>query len=294
MQTQDEQLYTTSRPHSRVWIITTAATVLLLALPSILPPDGQTHAGQFLGRFHVSLVHLPIGLLLLVPVFDLLSKKRPALQQAASLTLNIAAVTAFLAAFFGIVLAHAGAFPKEQVNVHLWFGIILAVAAIAIALFRSVLPQRATLTLPLALLTLFAAHTGGNIVYGSGWLTESLPSISGLFGPSRNYPTVDPNGTYATKVQPILNANCVKCHGPQDRKGNLRLDSYAHLMDGGASGNIVAPGHSILLQRITLPADDPKLMPKKGDPLTPQEIETLRAWITAGAPATDASPTPKT
>lgn len=291
MQTQEEQLYTTSKPHARVWIASTAAAVLLLALPSILPPDGQTHAGQFLGRFHVSLIHLPIGLLLLVPVFDLLAKKRPALQQAATLTLNIAAVTAVLAAFLGIVLAHAGAFTSEQVNIHLWSGIILAIAAMALALLRPMLPQRAALTLPLALLTIWTAHTGGGIVYGSDWLTEFAPSISGLFGPSRTYPAVDPNGTYATKIQPILNANCVKCHGTQERKGNLRLDSYAHLMDGGASGDIVAPGHSILLQRITLPPDNPKLMPKKGDPLTPQEIETLRAWITAGASPTDTPPT---
>ncbi|MEK6396763.1 MAG: DUF2231 domain-containing protein, partial [Terriglobus sp.] len=227
MQSQEEQLYTTSKPHPRVWIASTAATVLLLALPSILPPDGQTHTGQFLGRFHVSLIHIPIGLLLLVPVFDFAAKKRPALAQAASLTLNIAAVTAFLTAFLGIVLAHAGAFTAEQVNVHLWSGVILAVAAIAMALLRPMLPPRAALSLPLALLTIWTAHTGGNIVYGSGWLTESLPSISGIFGPSRNYPAVDPNGTYATKVQPILNANCVKCHGPSERKGNLRLDSYA-------------------------------------------------------------------
>ena len=290
MSIQEEELYVTSRPHARVWIAATAATVLLLALPSILPPDGETHAGQFLGRFHVSLIHLPIGLLLLVPVFDLLAKKRPALAQAASLTLTIAAVTAFFAALLGILLAHAGAFPEDQVNLRLWSGVILAVAAIVLALLRPVLPQRALLTIPLALLTVWAAHTGGNIVYGSNWLTEFAPSFS--MGPSRNYPAVDPNGVYATKVQPILNANCVKCHGTQDRKGNLRLDSYAHLMDGGASGDIVSashPEHSILLQRLTLPLDDPKLMPKKGDPLTPQEIETLRAWVTYGASAGDAT-----
>lgn len=284
MQTQEEQLYTTSKPHARAWITATAATVLLLALPSILPPDGQTHAGQLLGRFHVSIIHIPVGLLLLVPVFDVAATKRPALQQAASLTLNIAAVTAFLAAFLGILLAHAGVFPKEQVNVHLWSGILLAIAAIALTLLRSMLPQRAAFTLPLALLTIWTAHTGGNIVYGSNWLTEFLPSL----GISRNYPTVDPNGTFATKVQPILNANCVKCHGTTERKGNLRLDSYAHLMDGGASGSIVTPGHSILLQRITLPVNDPKLMPKKGDPLTPEEIKVLQDWITAGALPADA------
>jgi len=289
MQTPEEQLYTTNRPHPKVWIASTAAILLLLSLPSILPPDGQTHTGQFLGRFHVGLIHLPIGLLFLVPVFDLVAKKRPALQQAASITLTIAAITGFFSALLGIILAHAGAFPADQVRTHLWTGIVLAIAAIVISLVRTFLPQRASLTIPLALLTLWTAHTGGKIVYGDDWLTEFLPHLA----PSRSYPAVDPEGVYAKQVQPILNANCVKCHGTQESKGNLRLDSYAHLMDGGASGDIVGAGHperSILLHRITLLPNDPKLMPKKGEPLTPAEIETLRAWITAGA-SPSATPT---
>ncbi|WP_047488498.1 c-type cytochrome domain-containing protein [Terriglobus sp. TAA 43] len=289
MPTQEEQLYTTNRPHPKVWIASTAAILLLLSLPSILPPDGQTHPGQFLGRFHVGLIHLPIGLLFLVPVFDLAAKKRPALQQAAAITLNIATITAFLSALLGIILAHAGAFSVDEVRTHLWTGIVLAIAAIAITQLRTFLPQRALLTIPLALLTLWTAHTGGKIVYGDDWLTEFLPHLA----PSRSYPSVDPEGVYAKQVQPILNANCVKCHGSQERKGNLRLDSYGHLLDGGTSGDIVAAGHperSILLHRITLPPNDPKLMPKKGEPLTPAEIETLRAWITAGA-SPSATPT---
>lgn len=277
-----QPLYEASRPRPKTWIAATIAAVLLLSLPSILPPDGQNHAGQFLGRFHVGLIHLPIGLLLLLPVFDLGSRKHPSLRLAAGWTAGIAAASAVLTALLGTVLAHAGAFTGHQVRRHLWSGVALAIAALAVALLRQVLKQPAAVSVPLALFTVWAAHTGGAIVYGGNWLTEFAPKLAS----SRSYPPVDPNGEYATKIQPILNANCVKCHGPQERKANLRMDTYAHLMDGGASGDIISPGHperSILVHRITLPLGDPKLMPKKGERLTEDEIATLTAWVAAGA-----------
>ena len=50
-----------------------AFSVALLLLPWILKLDGHPHADwqQFLGRFHPLMVHLPIGLLLAVPVLEL-------------------------------------------------------------------------------------------------------------------------------------------------------------------------------------------------------------------------------
>lgn len=279
---QSQPLYEASRPRPKTWIAATIAAVVLLSLPSILPLDGQNHAGQFLGRFHVGLIHIPIGLLLLLPVFDLGSRTQPSLRVAAAWTAGIAAVAAALSALLGIVLAHAGAFNGSQVQRHLWSGVAVAIAAMAVALSRPLLKQPAMLSIPLALFALWTAHTGGAIVYGGNWLTEFAPKLAS----SRTYPPVDPNGEYATKIQPILNANCVKCHGPQDRKANLRMDTYAHLMDGGASGDIVSPGHpeqSILIHRITLPLGDPKLMPKKGERLSDAEIATLKAWVAGGA-----------
>ena len=281
-----QPLYEISRPHAKTWIAATFAVVTLLSLPSILPPDGQAHAGQFLGRFHVGLIHLPIGLLLLLPVFDLAAKRHPGLRVAAMWTSTIAAVTACFAAVLGIVLAHAGSFTGHQLTRHLWSGIALAIAAIVAIMLRPLLKHPALLSVPLALFTVWTAHTGGAIVYGGNWLTEYAPR----FAPSRNYPAVNPAGEYALKIQPILNANCVKCHGSADRKANLRLDTYAHLMDGGASGDIVsagAPERSILIHRITLPLGDEKLMPKKGERLTQPEIDAMRAWIAAGASPTN-------
>src|SRR6266550_1600497 len=52
--------------------------LVLLALLLFAPPDGIEHAPllQFVGRFHPLSVHFPIAVLLLVPLFESLARKR--------------------------------------------------------------------------------------------------------------------------------------------------------------------------------------------------------------------------
>jgi hypothetical protein len=88
-------------------------------------------------------------------------------------------------------------------------------------------------------------------------------------------------------VMPILSENCFTCHGPdaRARKGNLRLD----VKEGALRSDdpIIVPGscdESELIYRVTT-ADADELMPpqKSGRTLTPQQIETLKRWVEAGA-----------
>src|SRR5207253_6702310 len=52
--------------------------LVLLALLLFAPPDGIEHAPllQFVGHFHPLSVHFPIAVLLLVPLFEILGRKR--------------------------------------------------------------------------------------------------------------------------------------------------------------------------------------------------------------------------
>ncbi|WP_437206224.1 DUF1553 domain-containing protein [Planctomicrobium sp. SH664] len=87
-------------------------------------------------------------------------------------------------------------------------------------------------------------------------------------------------------VRPILSDKCFHCHGPDagNRKADLRLDEReaalaAHALTPGM------PSDSELLRRVQS-EDDSERMPPAESPLgrlTPQEIETLRRWIEAGA-----------
>ncbi len=88
------------------------------------------------------------------------------------------------------------------------------------------------------------------------------------------------------EVRAILAKRCLNCHGPdiKKRKADLRLDTKEGLLNP----EVVVPGkaaESELIKRI-LTKDPEEVMPppNKGDPVTPEELKTLQAWIDGGAP----------
>jgi hypothetical protein len=91
---------------------------------------------------------------------------------------------------------------------------------------------------------------------------------------------------FARDIQPIFIKRCYECHGPDKQKNELRLDRKADAFRGGKSGKaVLVPGKSAeseLIRRVT--ATDPEdLMPSKGEPLTGEQVASLRAWIDQGA-----------
>ena len=103
---------------------------------------------------------------------------------------------------------------------------------------------------------------------------------------------------YERDIAPILSASCIACHGAEQPQAQLRLDSLAAALQGGASGKVVVPGNSNRspLVRRLLGLDKPQ-MPYGSDPLPAKQIALIRAWIDQGAtgakPAVAAAP-PKT
>jgi hypothetical protein len=92
---------------------------------------------------------------------------------------------------------------------------------------------------------------------------------------------------YVRDVKPILSRRCYTCHGALKQKNGLRLDTAALAAEGGDGGPAVVAGksdESLLIDAITGANGVPK-MPPEGEPLKPEEIETLRKWIDQGAKA---------
>ena len=95
--------------------------------------------------------------------------------------------------------------------------------------------------------------------------------------------------SFDREVRPILSESCFSCHGPdvQSRQDGLRLDiQHGALEDRGRFGGpVVVPGNaaeSPLFARIR--AEDARTrMPRGGDALSNDEIETIRLWIDQGA-----------
>lgn len=87
--------------------------------------------------------------------------------------------------------------------------------------------------------------------------------------------------SFAKSVAPIFAQRCVACHNARTAKGRLNMETYANLMKGGESGEVVLahkPGDSNL--QIQIEAGE---MPKDADPLTPEQIAVVKKWIETGA-----------
>jgi uncharacterized membrane protein len=294
------------------------------ALPFIAPPDGHERAklAQFFGRFHPVLVHLPIGLLLLVPIFELFGLLHiwAHLQKSAGLILLLGTIGAIFATAVGWLLAWSGGYEGETVMNHLWGGIALSTCCLLLVALRPAYITRGgsalarLLYIPLLVSTVglmfWTSHQGSNITHGDDYLTKYMPDelrfFLGISAPP--VPAAKPAaasaaatnaGTHAgaaaiataslfeAQIKPVLDKHCVACHKPSKHKADLRMDTYDLLLKGGESGPPVVAGSlekSDLYRRITLPTDDEEFMPTDGKPaLNQAEIKLIADWITAGA-----------
>ena len=82
--------------------------------------------------------------------------------------------------------------------------------------------------------------------------------------------------TFVKDIQPLFQAKCAACHGTL---GGLTLTTFESTLHGGASGPAITPQDP----------DKSSIIKKQvggGHPgqFTPEEIELVRKWITAGAP----------
>lgn len=90
--------------------------------------------------------------------------------------------------------------------------------------------------------------------------------------------------TYQDHVQPIFREKCFSCHNPDKKSGGLDLTTYASVMQGGSSGEVIEPGSpdgSYLYQLVTHQSEP--FMPPMSDPIPKEMQELIKAWIEGGA-----------
>jgi len=93
--------------------------------------------------------------------------------------------------------------------------------------------------------------------------------------------------TFDKDIKPLFEKSCVKCHGPEKQKGKYRLDSLEAALKASDSGGAIIKGDSAksaLVQAISRLDPDIEMPPEgKADPLTPEQVGLVRAWIDQGA-----------
>ncbi|MCZ0954854.1 MAG: hypothetical protein OXJ56_19970 [Rhodospirillaceae bacterium] len=254
----------------------------------------------FFGRFHVLVLHLPIGIILAVIALEVASRRRMLQrpESAGSFLWAAAAVTSIVTVALGYMHYFEGGFAGTSATVHMIAGTSVAVLATLAWLLRmwlTSLYSRAQhgISAVLVILLVVAGHYGGNLTHGPDFLAEYAPGpIRALAGLEPRRPPVtelaaaDP---WLDVVRPMLRARCSSCHNSERRRGMLDLSNYETTLAGGDTGPAISPGNaegSELYYRITLARDHEDYMPAEGKtPLTDIETEIIRWWIDAGAPA---------
>ncbi|MEM9418127.1 MAG: c-type cytochrome domain-containing protein [Planctomycetota bacterium] len=279
----------------------------LVAMPFVFPLEGKPGPDWVVaaGRFHILALHFPIGLLLIVPVFEMLGlpKFGKALRPVPSVLMGLAICFAVGTCVLGYMLAWGDGDAGELLDDHLWGGIITTVVMIAALVIRLAYTTTkragvyvlylATLGLSLASLT-WGSHHGASLVHGEDYLYAKLPvSFQQTLGvyEAPLPPLSEASPVFAGIIEPIFDQHCYSCHSEAKEKGRFRMDEFELLLVGGKSG-IPGIAHgdlsgSEVFNRISLPLNDDKVMPPiEKARLSAQETALLRWWIQGGASET--------
>lgn len=127
------------------------------------------------------------------------------------------------------------------------------------------------------------------------WIEEGAkPSKGGVTSTKGGIPGPDEPVSFHHHIMPLIENRCLDCHGePYVKNGRtikpsagLQLNTYEWVIKGNVDGTIITPGDpadSTLFHVVTLPDDDPEIMPPKGEPLTEEQRIMIKRWILEGA-----------
>ena len=117
------------------------------------------------------------------------------------------------------------------------------------------------------------------------WFWLALPLIAAVAGSAADRPV-----SFSKDIQPILQSNCLSCHGAAMQLSKLDLRTRDSALKGGEHGIVLVPGKAdgSRLYRLVAGLDKPR-MPMNGK-LTPEQVESIKLWIDQGAAWETAAP----
>jgi uncharacterized membrane protein len=135
----------------------------------------------FLGRFHVLVLHLPIGIILAAVALDWIARGQRfrGLAAVSPFLWGLAAVSAVTTAALGYMHLAEGKFSGDSAAAHRFFGTSVAVFTIVVwwlsrrpELYKRVNVATGVVALALVAIT---GHFGGNLTHGSSFLWQYAP-----------------------------------------------------------------------------------------------------------------------
>ena len=287
------------------------AAVMIFVWLVIMKGGEKVDFATFLGRFHVLVVHVPIGLLCIAAIMELLGliKGWEKIRENTLTLLWFGVIAAIVATIMGY-LWYAGdqkkGAPLGDLNLHYWTGlgvVVLSVFCLVLKI-KDCCPKvyLASMVANVVLISV-SSHFGGNSVHGADFLTEKAPepikpALEFMMGHSSSHEEEEEKATdindwliYEDIVQPIFDQKCIECHDANKIEGDLRMDTFEHLKKGGemvelgdidsewVTGDAEA---SELYFRVTTDEDCDLFMPpnaKEEEKMTADEIALMAWWI---------------
>lgn len=124
-----------------------------------------------------------------------------------------------------------------------------------------------------------------NVEKWNQWLAMAACMVLGLISGRAEV-------SYSSDIVPVLRDYCVACHNSKDLDGELSMETFGLLKQGGESEKAMIvprqPEESYLIQVLTGVAK-PKMPPKREPQLEDSHIALLKQWIEEGAPGPEPS-----
>lgn len=141
--------------------------------------DTDGGLATFFGRFHIITVHLPIGLLFVVPLMEIVGWTRwgAKAREGVPFVLWMAVLTAAMATFLGFLMMNAEDIAGRWMTLHMWTGLavgLFAVLALVFKLARIKFLYAVTLMAAIGA-TAGAGHFGGAMIHSPEYLSEHAP-----------------------------------------------------------------------------------------------------------------------
>ncbi|MES2707732.1 MAG: PSD1 and planctomycete cytochrome C domain-containing protein [Verrucomicrobiota bacterium] len=122
--------------------------------------------------------------------------------------------------------------------------------------------------------------------FSSAAAESAAVATAAVSSPSPASPPLSPQVEFNRDIRPILNSQCFHCHGGVKEAGGLNLQFRDQALKAGDSGNVaILPGkpEDSEFYRRLITTDGEEHMPKKGPPLTPEQVALIKQWIAEGA-----------
>ena len=251
---------------------------------------------------HAAMVHLPIALAFIAPLFLLAAALLPGRRRMGSFIAMIAYAVLAIATLvtiqsgesaydrIGDVTAAVGTMAHEhgEMAERIWtWGLVGAViAGVGLLKEKKKLATGAVwFGLAFGVFTAgwaaVASHKGGVLVY------EHRVGIPDPIPAEDPFATDPRHNFFMREVRPVLVENCMGCHRDERPAAGLDLTSMRHILEGGNNGPVLKPGYPQASTLFTVLTDEhpkiPRMPPEDSGPLTDPQIEAIRKWIEDGA-----------